>query len=76
MSGVPTMHVLGLDVSLRSTGWAALSYEDGALIDCGVITSKVTDAYAETLLDILTDDPTWVRWSSSYTEMVISRMLW
>jgi len=55
MSGAPTMHVLGLDVSLRSTGWAALSYEDGALIDCGVITSKVTDAYAETLLDISTD---------------------
>lgn len=55
MTAIPTMHVLGLDVSLRSTGWAALSYEDGALIDCGVITSKATDAYAETLLDISTD---------------------
>lgn len=55
MTAVPTMHVLGLDVSLRSTGWAALTYDDGTLADCGLITSPVGADYLETLLDLSTD---------------------
>lgn len=36
--GEPTMTVLGFDVSLRRTGWAALGYERGELLDCGTLT--------------------------------------
>ena len=35
-----TMHVVGLDVALRSTGWAAITYESGELVDCGLITTR------------------------------------
>ena len=34
------MNVLGLDLSLRSTGWAVLDYDTGALVDHGVIVTK------------------------------------
>jgi hypothetical protein len=31
------MIVLGFDASLARTGWAALDYDTGQLVDCGVI---------------------------------------
>lgn len=48
----PRMTVLGLDVSLRSTGWAVLTYEDGALVDCGVITTTARNTLAARLRQI------------------------
>lgn len=44
-----TMQILGLDVSLRSTGWAAITYETGDLVDCGLVTSTPGSDYVETL---------------------------
>ena len=55
-----SMTVIGFDVSLRSTGWAALNYDTGALVDVGLIETQPTDNITgriahihETALDIL-----------------------
>ncbi len=37
------MLILGLDLSLGSTGWAHIDYEDGSLVDHGVISPNQTD---------------------------------
>ena len=35
--------ILGLDLSLRCSGWARLDYETGDLFDAGVITTDTRD---------------------------------
>lgn len=52
MTAQATMTVLGLDVSLRSTGWAVLTLDDGELVDCGVITTSPTGTLAKSLRQI------------------------
>ncbi len=52
MTSHPAMTVLGLDVSLRSTGWAVLAYEDGALVDCGLIVTAAVAGLARNLRHI------------------------
>ena len=37
------MNVIGLDVSLTSTGWACLDYDSGDLVDCGTIATNPAD---------------------------------
>ena len=38
----PTMHVIGFDVSLTRTGWAALDYEHGDLVGAHAIPTDAT----------------------------------
>ena len=38
----PTMHVIGFDVSLSRTGWAALTYEHGELVGAHTIPTDAT----------------------------------
>ena len=38
-----TLLIVGLDLSLRCSGWARLDYESGDLLDAGVITTDTRD---------------------------------
>lgn len=42
-------YILGFDVSLTRTGWAALDYESGDLVECGVIKPPAEDSLYERL---------------------------
>lgn len=42
-------YILGFDVSLTRTGWAALDYETGDLVDCGVIRPPAEESLYERL---------------------------
>lgn len=46
------IHVLGLDLSMLSTGWALLDYETGDLVDCGTITTTPDDSPGQRLAHI------------------------
>lgn len=43
------MNVLGFDPSLARTGWAAVDYDTGQLVDCGVIATNPGDHVLERL---------------------------